>query len=55
MNIKLVLADDDALIRESLKIILSMDKEKEVVESFKNGKEAVDFYWKNNRYSFIRC
>ncbi|NLL30327.1 MAG: response regulator transcription factor [Clostridiales bacterium] len=48
MNIKLVLADDDALIRESLKIILSMDKEIEVVESFKNGKEAVDFLLENN-------
>lgn len=48
MNIKLVLADDDALIRESLKIILSMDKEIEVIESFKNGKEAVDFLLENN-------
>ncbi|ASW42473.1 response regulator transcription factor [Clostridium isatidis] len=48
MKIKLILADDDVLIRESLKIILSMDKELEIVEVFKNGKEAIDFLLKNN-------
>ena len=47
MSIKLVLADDDALIRESLKIILSKDKEVEVVNTFENGKDVVDFVIKN--------
>lgn len=43
MSIRLVIADDDALIRESLKIILSYDKEIEVVDTFENGKDLVDF------------
>ena len=43
MSIKLVLADDDALIRESLKIILSKDEEIEIVNTFENGKDVVDF------------
>lgn len=48
MKIKLVLADDDTLIRESLKIILSSDKDIEVLGSFENGKDAVDFTLKNH-------
>lgn len=47
MSIKLVLADDDALIRESLKIILSKDEEIEVVNTFENGKDIIDFLIKN--------
>ena len=47
MSIKLVIADDDELIRESLKIILSYDKEIEIVDTFENGKELVDFLLKN--------
>lgn len=47
MSIKLVLADDDALIRESLKIILSKDEEIEIVNTFENGKDVVDFLIKN--------
>ncbi|MCF0149065.1 MAG: response regulator transcription factor [Clostridium sp.] len=47
MSIKLVIADDDALIRESLKIILSYDKEIEVVDTFENGKDLVDFLLDN--------
>lgn len=47
MSIKLVIADDDALIRESLKIILSYDKEIEVVDTFENGKDLVDFLLEN--------
>ena len=47
MSIKLVIADDDELIRESLKIILSYDKEIEIVDAFENGKELVDFLLKN--------
>lgn len=47
MSIRLVIADDDALIRESLKIILSYDKEIEVIDTFENGKDLVDFLLKN--------
>lgn len=46
MSIKLVIADDDDLIRESLKIILSYDKDIEVVDTFKNGKDLVGFLLK---------
>lgn len=48
MSIKLVIADDDALIRESLKIILSNDKEIEVIRAFENGKDVVDFLLNNH-------
>ncbi|MDU5107453.1 response regulator transcription factor [Clostridium sp.] len=47
MSIKLVIADDDTLIRESLKIILSYDREIEVVDTFENGKDLVDFLLEN--------
>lgn len=47
MSIKLVIADDDALIRESLKIILANDKEIEVVGIFENGKDVVKFLLDN--------
>ncbi|MBD7915709.1 response regulator transcription factor [Clostridium sp. Sa3CUN1] len=47
MSIRLVIADDDALIRDSLKIILSYDKEIEVLEVFENGKDLVDFVLEN--------
>ena len=46
MSIKLVIADDDDLIRESLKIILSYDKDIEVVDTFENGKNLVGFLLK---------
>lgn len=46
MSIKLVIADDDDLIRESLKIILSYDKDIEVVDTFENGKDLVGFLLK---------
>ncbi len=48
MSIKLVIADDDELIRESLKIILSYDKEIEVIDTFENGKDLVEFLFKND-------
>lgn len=48
MAIKLILADDDELIRESLKIILSINEDLEVVEVFKNGEEALNFCLKND-------
>ena len=48
MSIKLVIADDDELIRESLRIILSYDKEIEVVDAFENGMDLVNFLLKNS-------
>ena len=47
MSIKLVIADDDELIRERLKIILSYDNEIEVVDTFENGKDLVEFLLRN--------
>lgn len=47
MSIRLVIADDDALIRDSLKIILSYDKDIEVLDVFENGKDLVDFLLEN--------
>lgn len=41
--IKVIIADDDDLIRESLKIILSIDDELDVVQGFKNGEEAMKY------------
>lgn len=43
MLIRVLIADDDALIREGLKIILSMDAEFEVAACVENGLEAVKF------------
>lgn len=40
MPIKVVIADDDALIRESLKMILELDNEIEVVGTAESGDEA---------------
>lgn len=48
MPIKLLIADDDSLIRESLKIILGMDEEFEVIECAKDGFEAVQACIDNN-------
>jgi DNA-binding NarL/FixJ family response regulator len=41
--IKLLIADDDILIRESLKMIIEMDEEFEVVACVENGLKAVEF------------
>ncbi|ARC85169.1 bacterial regulatory s, luxR family protein [Clostridium argentinense CDC 2741] len=41
MSVKILIADDDELIRESLKIILNMDKNFSVVATASNGLEAV--------------
>jgi len=43
MQIKLLIADDDALIREGLNIILGLDPDFEIVACVKNGLEAVEF------------
>lgn len=45
--IRLVIVDDDILIRESLKIIIGIDEEMEVVATLENGKECIDFLNEN--------
>lgn len=40
MPIRLIIADDDALIRDSLKMILELDRDIEVVGTCTNGEEA---------------
>lgn len=40
MAIRVLIADDDALIRDSLKIVLDLDSEIEVAGTCKNGEEA---------------
>lgn len=47
MTIKLLIADDDPLIRESLKIILGLDNDFEVLASVENGLLAADFCKRN--------
>ena len=47
MAIRVVIGEDDNLIRESLGIILGADKEIDVVETFSNGREVVEFIYKN--------
>lgn len=41
--IRVAIVDDDELIRESLKIILGVDKELDIVGTFKNGQDFLDF------------
>lgn len=48
LAIKLLIADDDSLIRESLKIIIGMDKEFEILAAASNGEEAVKFCLNNS-------
>lgn len=47
MVIKLLIADDDALIREGLKIILGLDQDFDIVACVENGLEAVEFCTQN--------
>ena len=47
MGIKVLIADDDSLIRESLKIIIGMDDEFEVLDAVENGLKAVEYCRKN--------
>ncbi|AVQ46046.1 response regulator transcription factor [Clostridium botulinum] len=46
--IKVLIADDDAFIRESLSIILDMDEEIEIEKIVENGLQAVE-YCRNNK------
>lgn len=39
--IKIIIVDDDVLIRESLKIIFQMDEEFQVIDTGSNGQEAI--------------
>ncbi|WP_315116001.1 response regulator transcription factor [uncultured Clostridium sp.] len=43
MSIRVVIADDDIMVREGMKIILSLDEEIEVVGTCSNGDEAFRF------------
>ena len=43
MGIKIVLADDDSLIRESFKIILSYDEHIEVMNAFGDGMDVIEY------------
>lgn len=47
MDIRVVIGEDDNLIRESLGIILGADKDIDVVGTFSNGREVVEFIYKN--------
>ena len=48
MGIKIVLADDDSLIRESFKIMLSYDEHIEVMNAFGDGMDAIEYCSKEN-------
>lgn len=48
MSIRVLIADDDSLIRESLKIILGMDEEFEVVSCVDDGFKAVNYCLKHD-------
>lgn len=43
LPIKILIADDDPLIRESLKIIIGMDKDFEILATAENGQQALNF------------
>ena len=47
MKIRVILADDERIIRESLRILLAIDEEIEVVETFDNGEDAYKFTLNN--------
>lgn len=46
--IKVLIADDQELIRESLKIVLSGDEKIEVIDTVSNGRDVIDSVKKNN-------
>ncbi|HHV73850.1 MAG TPA: response regulator transcription factor [Thermoanaerobacterium sp.] len=48
MPIKILIADDDSLIRESLKIILEMDKDFEVLSCVDDGLKALNYCLKHD-------
>ena len=48
MPIKILIADDDSLIRESLKIIIGLDEEFTVMACVENGQEAIEYCLNNS-------
>ena len=54
MGIKIVLVDDDSLIRESFKIMLSYDEHIEIMKVFGDGMDAIEYCSKGG-YSTFRC
>lgn len=48
MPIKILIADDDSLIREGLKIIIGLDEEFIVMACVENGKEAIEYCLNNS-------
>ncbi|GAA0070060.1 response regulator transcription factor [Clostridium sardiniense] len=48
MTIRLVIGEDDDLIRESLKIILGTNQNIEVLDAFPNGREALEYVVRND-------
>ncbi len=42
MNVRVIIADDDPLIREGLEIVLNRDEEITVVKAVSNGQEAIE-------------
>lgn len=48
MPINILIADDDALIRESLKIIIGIDEEFNILECVENGRRAVEYCVNNS-------
>jgi len=44
---KIIIVDDEQLIKEGLKIILNLQEDIEVIADFGNGQEAVDYCLKN--------
>ncbi len=48
MTIRLVIGEDDDLIRESLKIILGANKNIEVLNAFSNGRETLEYVVRND-------
>jgi DNA-binding NarL/FixJ family response regulator len=48
LQINLLIADDDLLIRESLKIIIGLDEEFKVLACVENGQEALEYCLNNH-------
>ncbi len=49
MSIKIVIADDDVLIRDGLRVIFDLDERFDVIESVENGAEAYRICKKKNK------
>ncbi|CAJ1190689.1 DNA-binding response regulator [Companilactobacillus crustorum] len=50
--IKMIIADDQAIVREGLNLVLGFDDEIEIVFQAKNGQEVID-YLKNNNCDIV--